>query len=88
MVDINFEGKIVMMDKSGYYKCPFKCKSGNFLRKWKTESGFQKHMTECKNRPSEVNKLIEKQNKDKLEFEKKKLRCGIVNSLCFVEVLD
>lgn len=73
MGEINFEGKIVKVNKQGYYKCPYKCgPSGYPARKWKTENGFLKHTKECPNRPSvvksnEKERIIAKNIGDKLK---------------------
>ena len=51
---IEFEGKVVK-PTSGVYRCPFGCGDKRYpAKKWKTERGFRKHMTECWMRPSEV----------------------------------
>jgi hypothetical protein len=53
---IDFEG--VMVDpKRGCYVCPFRCGRQDYpTPKWKTEKGFRKHMGECPQRPSRVQK--------------------------------
>lgn len=60
MEAINFEGKIVKPTPTGIYRCPYNCSQKGYpAKKWKTESGFKKHMTECPKRPSAVEKRNE-----------------------------
>lgn len=83
MEPINFEGKNVTPTPTGIYRCPYNCgQKGYPAKKWKTEKGFRKHMTECPKRPSAVNKRqeaeLERANlvndwKNTLEFLKEEL---------------
>lgn len=61
MCEIEFEGKIVKPMKNGYYKCPYKCGRADYPQpKWKTESGFRRHMETCTGKPSAVKARTEK----------------------------
>jgi len=57
---IEFEGVKIKPSKSGVYKCPFNCHTGNYpAPKWKTEQGIMKHLKSCRSRPSNVKRLAE-----------------------------
>lgn len=73
MSDIDFEGVTVRFSK-GHYKCPF-CKGGPRYpaKKWKTESGFRKHMQSCYMRPSAVAKRESSEAVRAAEIEAKRL---------------
>ena len=59
---IEFDGKIVKPNKSGFYKCPFNCGDPRYTKpKWKTEKGFRQHMVKCSKRPSFISSKMEKE---------------------------
>jgi len=69
---IEFEGKTIKA-KSGFYKCPFSCGDSRFpARKWKSESGFRKHLTECPQRPEGVKAREEREAIQCAETDKKR----------------
>ena len=71
---IEFDGKIVKPNKSGFYKCPFNCGDPRYPKpKWKTEKGFRQHMEKCSKRPSFISSKIEKEKNDLELIEKMKL---------------
>jgi len=62
---IEFDGKLVKPNKSGFYKCPFNCGDPRYPKpKWKTEKGFRQHMDKCPNSPSFINSKLEKEKND------------------------
>lgn len=99
MNNINFEGKIIKPNKSGYYKCPFGCHNSNYPQpKWKTELGFMKHLQGCFMKPSSVlirdNEKLKHDNqlnewKNKLEEIKpiilSNLGLNINDDICYVK---
>ncbi len=53
--EIEFEGQKIKPSKTGIYRCPFNCGRKDYpAPKWKTESGFLKHLNQCYMRPSAV----------------------------------
>lgn len=39
----------------GFFRCPWKCHDPAYpAKKWKTEEGFAKHLTECKAKPDPI----------------------------------
>lgn len=50
-----FEGVQVKVATGGVWKCPFRCGDSRFpARKWKTEAGIRRHLSECPQSPSKI----------------------------------
>lgn len=58
-------------NKQGFYKCPYCPPSTNGYpaRKWKTEKGILKHLSECNYTPEKMLLKKEKEESDKIKFD-------------------